>query len=141
MKIVIAADHAGYKLKKKIINYLKEYEVIDVGTDSEESVDYPDYAKKLCQKILNKEADFGITICYTGIGMSIACNRYKNIRCSKVNSCKEAKLTREHNNSNVLALSARMPFFKVKSIIKTYLKTNYSNEKRHERRISKLDEN
>ena len=86
MKIGIVSDHRGYELKQDIINELKEYEIIDYGTYSNESVDYPDYAFKLGQKINEKEVEKGIAICGSGIGISIACNKVKNIRCAKVSN-------------------------------------------------------
>ena len=140
MKIGIACDHAGYVKKEKLIKYLKKkkYEVIDFGTDSKMSVDYPDYAKKVGSAINNGEIELGILICYTGIGMSIAANKIDNIRCAKVDNVKEAKLTRLHNNSNVLALSARKYLFEMKDIVDKFLTTKFSEEERHIRRINKL---
>lgn len=140
MKIGIACDHAGYVKKEKLIKYLKKkkYEVIDFGTDSKMSVDYPDYAKKVGSAINNGEIELGILICYTGIGMSIAANKIDNIRCAKVDNIKEAELTRLHNNSNVLALSARKYLFEMKDIVDKFLTTKFSEEERHIRRINKL---
>ena len=140
MKIGIASDHAGFVKKEKLVKYLKKkhYEVVDYGTDSKMSVDYPDYAKKVCYGINNNEVEIGILICYTGIGMSIAANKVDNIRCAKVDNVKEAELTRLHNNSNVIALSARKSMFEIKDIIDKFLKTNFSNEERHIRRVNKL---
>lgn len=140
MKVGIASDHAGYNKKEKLIKYLKKkkYEVIDYGTNSTTSVDYPDYAKKLCNGIKNNEIELGILICYTGIGMSIAANKIDGIRCAKVDNVKEAMLCRLHNNSNVIALSARKCMFELKDILDKFLKTNFSNEERHIRRVNKL---
>ena len=94
--IGIASDHAGYEVKKEIIEFLKSnnYDVIDYGTDSNESVNYPNYAFKIGEDVVNKKIEKGILICKTGIGMSIACNKVKGIRCSKVDSKEEAILTR-----------------------------------------------
>lgn len=141
MKIAVACDHAGLKQKNKIIQYLKQKgnEVIDLGTNDSNSVDYPDYAHKLCNSILDKKADLGIVICKTGIGMDMACNKVKGIRCAKPFNKSEAKLTRSHNDANVLALSAGMNFYRVKGIVKAFLNTPFSNEERHIRRIGKLD--
>ena len=140
MKIGIASDHAGYKQKEKIKKYLSNYEVIDFGTDSAlVSVDYPDYAHKLCNAINNKEVDVGIAICKTGIGMSIACNKVKGIRCAKPNNAKEMKLSRMDNDSNVVAFSADISMFSVKRILKAFLNTPFSNLERHIRRIGKLE--
>lgn len=138
--IGIASDHAGYLVKKELINYLKElnYDVIDYGTDSEESVDYPVYAFKVGEAVINKEVEKGILICKTGIGMSIACNKVKGIRCSKVDNKEEAELTRLHNDSNVLALSAMKNIEELKEIIKIYLDTDFSNGERHLNRIKEI---
>lgn len=143
MKIGIASDHAGYKTKEILIEYLKQlnYGVVDYGTNSLESVDYPKYAYKVCDGIQESKIDLGILICYTGIGMSIAANKRKGIRCSKVDTVNEAKLTREHNNSNVLALSALKDINLLKDIVKTYLETEFSNDERHIRRINMLEDN
>ena len=141
MKIGITNDHAGVDTKKKIEKYLKRLgqEVYNYGTDTKESVDYPDQAKKLTDAILKGEVDYGIAICTTGIGISIACNRVKGIRCAKVNDVKEAKLTRIDNDANVLALSANMPMYKIKDIIDVFFTTPFSEMGRHKRRIEKLD--
>ena len=140
MKIGIASDHKGFVMKKEIISFLKQfdYEVIDYGTNSEESVDYPDYAHRLCDALNQGKIEFGIAICYTGIGMSIACNKEKGIRAAKVCNRLEAELTREHNDANVLVLSAMMSMEEVKEIISIFLKTKFSMEERHIRRIGKL---
>ena len=109
-KIVIGCDHAGFELKKKVVDHLAEmgYEVIDVGTDSTESCDYPIFASKLCQKLQNGEADLGILVCGTGIGMSMAANKHKGIRAACCSDTFSARLTRLHNNANVLCLGARV---------------------------------
>ena len=102
MKIGLASDHRGYKLKQQLINELKNrnYEVIDYGTNSEESTDYPDYAFKLGESIVNKNADFGVAICGSGIGISIACNKVKGIRCAKVDSIGDVIATRNDNETS-----------------------------------------
>lgn len=138
-KIYIANDHAGYDLKIEICRYLKElkYDVIDLGTDGKDSVDYPDFAYKLAQNI--KKDDFGILICGSGIGISIAANRHKNIRAALCDSEIYAKLSREHNDANVLCLGGRLlGIDRVKSIVDTFLNTNFSNGVRHINRIEKL---
>ena len=142
MKIGLACDHGGYKLKEKIKKYLEsiKIETVDYGTNSLESVDYPDYAHKLCDGINSKEVDFGIAICSTGIGISIACNKVKGIRCAKVSSIKEAKLTRLDNDSNCLALNGETPVFLAKDIVDTFINTEFSNLERHIRRINKLEQ-
>ena len=102
------------------------------------SVDYPDYAFKIGESIANKGIKLGILICKTGIGMSIACNKVRGVRCAKVDNVEEAKLTRLHNNSNVIAISALNK--NALEIVKTFLDTEFSNEERHIRRINKITE-
>ena len=140
MKIGIGNDHRGYELKKQITEYLESlgYDVINYGSDSEESVDYPIYAFKVGEAIKNKEIDRGILICRTGIGMSIACNKVKGVRCAKVNNPREAKLTRLDNNANVVALNERMHVFEAKDILDIFLTTKYQKEERFQRRIDKI---
>ena len=138
--IGIGSDHAGYELKEKIKEYLNEldYPVIDYGTMVNTSVDYPDYAFKVGESIASKGIQLGILVCKTGIGMSIACNKVKGVRCAKVDNVEEAYLTRFHNNSNVLAISSMNP--NALEIVKTFLETKFSNEERHIRRINKISE-
>lgn len=140
MKIGIANDHRGYKLKLKLVDYLKKkgYEVTDYGTDSTVSVDYPDYGILLGEKVRDKEVDYGIAICGSGIGISIACNKVKGVRCAKVNNTREAKLCRQDNNANIIALNEKMYVFEAKDIIDTFLKTEYKEEERYQRRIDKI---
>lgn len=138
MKIGIVNDHRGLKLKNYIKNNLKECEIINYGTDSEASVDYPDYAFKLGEKIINKEVDLGIAICGSGIGISIACNKVKGIRCAKVNEIEDVEATRNDNDSNVIALSAKTNPEKAIELIKKFIETPFSNEERHIRRIEKI---
>jgi len=142
MKIAIASDHKGYHLKTTLLTYLikKGYEIIDVGTDSVIATDYPKYAFGLCEKIKNQEADFGIVICGTGIGISIACNKVKGIRCAKVDNIKEAELTRLDNDANVLALNGNMYVYKAKDIVDVFLKTNFSGATRHQNRIKMISD-
>ena len=138
--IGIASDHAGYEVKQKIIDFLEKnnYKVIDYGTNSTDSVDYPNYAFKIGTDVVNKKIEKGILICKTGIGMSIACNKVKGIRCSKVDTKEEAYLTRFHNDSNVLAISAMKELSEIEEIIKIYLETPFSNEEKHLRRIKEI---
>ena len=140
MKIGIANDHRGYKLKLKLVDYLKKkgYEVTDYGTDSTVSVDYPDYGILLGEKVRDKEVDYGIAICGSGIGISISCNKVKCVRCAKVNNTREAKLCRQDNNANIIALNEKMYVFEAKDIIDTFLKTEYKEEERYQRRIDKI---
>lgn len=141
MKVSIASDHRGIKRKKEIIIFLKKQniEVVDLGPNSEESVDYPIYAFKVCDSINNKESDLGILLCGTGIGMSIAANKVNGIRCAKVNNVHDTVLTREHNNANVIALSANDALFKTKKIVNAFINTSFSNDERHIRRIEMLE--
>ena len=109
MKIGIATDHRGVDLKQKLIIFLTEkgYNVVDYGTNSSDSVDYPDYAFKVGEAVRDKKIDQGILICGTGIGMSIALNKMKDIYCAKVSTNSEAALAKSHNNANALALSTK----------------------------------
>lgn len=138
MKIGIASDHRGVILKEKIKNYLNDrYQIIDYGTNSIESVDYPQYAYKIGESVRDNKIDLGILICGTGIGMSIACNKVKKVRCAKVTTKEEAFLARSHNNANVIALSENVTNYK--EIIDTFLTTDFSNEEKHIRRIEMID--
>ncbi len=138
MKIGIASDHRGVILKEKIKNYLDDkYKIIDFGTNSIESVDYPKYAFKIGESIKDNKIDFGILICGTGIGMSIACNKVKKVRCAKVTTKEEASLARLHNNANVIALSENTSNYK--EIIDTFLTTEASKEEKHQRRVEMID--
>ena len=140
MKVGISCDHRGYKLKEKLKKYLekKNYDVLDLGTNSTESVDYPDYGILLGEKVRDKEVDLGIVICGTGIGISIAANKVKGVRCAKVANKKEAKLSRLHNNANVIALNEKMFLFEAKDIVDAFLQTKYIPSERFERRIEKI---
>ena len=138
--IYIGSDHAGFQMKEKLKNYLTKnsYCFEDVGTHSIESCDYPIIAKSLCEKITND--DIGILICGTGIGMSIAANRFKNIRAGLCTTKKQAEMTRRHNNANVLVLQGRdMCYLKNISILKTFLLTSFEGG-RHEKRVNMLSE-
>ena len=142
MKIAIASDHRGYDLKSELISYLKKsnVEIIDCGTDSTESVDYPLYAFKLSTEVVNKNVDFGIVICGTGIGISIACNKVKGIRCAKVSTVDEARHTREDNDANVLALHGDMAVSDAIKIVDAFINTDFSNLEKHIRRIKMITE-
>ncbi len=140
MKIGIVSDHRGFNLKKELLEYLKKenYEVFDYGSYSTESVDYPKYGFILGEKVSNHEVDFGIAICGSGIGISIACNKVKNIRCAKVDNSLEAYHTRMDNDSNIIAISGEMDVEKAIDIIKVFLNTGFSNSERHIRRIKQI---
>ena len=140
MKLSIGSDHAGYDLKKQIFEYLKKegHIVIDQGTYNKDSVDYPDFAEWVVKDVQNKEADYGILVCYTGIGMSMAANKARGIRAALVGKVEDAVLTREHNNANVLCLSAKNTSVEdAFEIIKAFLSTDFAGG-RHERRVEKV---
>lgn len=141
MKVGIATDHRGFLIKAELIDFLNSigYKTIDYGTNSDEPVDYPEYAFKVGEAVRDKKIDMGILICRTGIGMSIACNKVEGVRCAKVDSVEEAALTRIDNDSNVIALSYAKTITEMKEIIKTFLEMNFSNEERHIRRINMIN--
>jgi len=142
MKIAIANDHAGTEYKFKIKEHLEEkgYEVTDFGTDDTASVDYPDYAEKVANAIRNGQADLGILICGTGVGMSIAANKFRGIRASLCGDCFSAEMTRRHNDSNILCLGARVIGLDLaKRIVDTYVEACYEGG-RHAKRLAKIEE-
>lgn len=137
MKIAIGSDHAGYDLKETIKNYLieKGYEVIDKGTNSKESVDYPIFAESVAETVAKGEADKGIVICGTGIGISISANKVKGIRAALCANEYMVRMARKHNDANVLALGARVLGVDLAlSIVETFLNTEFEGG-RHERRV------
>ncbi len=143
MKIAIGNDHAAMEMRNRVIEELKKlgHEVIDCGTDNSNSVDYPDYAKKVAESVIDKKAERGILICGTGIGMSIAANRFPQIRCSLCTDTFSAEMARAHNDANVLSLRARKQDPEVNiDVLKIWLDTPFSNEERHIKRIKKLSE-
>ena len=139
MKIVIGSDHGGYELKLEIIKHLTErgFEVKDIGCDSPASCDYPIYAKAAAKEIQSGDAELGILICGTGIGMSMAANKEDGIRAALCHDVFSAKATREHNDANVLCLGARVigPGLAL-MVVDTFVDTPFSNDERHLRRIS-----
>jgi ribose 5-phosphate isomerase B len=140
MRIAIGADHAGYELKEIIKHTLDELRTPyrDFGTDSEESVDYPDFAAKVGRGVAAGEFDRGILICGTGIGMALAANKVTGVRAAPVMDLETARLAREHNNANVLALGARVtPPERALDIVRTFLRTDFEGG-RHERRLNKV---
>lgn len=140
MKIALGADHGGYQLKEDIKKFLDSQNISyeDVGCDCDQSVDYPDYALPVAEKVASGECDRGILICGTGIGMSIAANKVKGIRCALVHDLFSAKATREHNDTNVLAMGARVigPGVALE-IVKVWLGTEFEGG-RHTNRIDKI---
>lgn len=140
MKIGITNDHRGLYVKQFLTEYLTSlgYNVIDYGADSQEPADFPDYAKKLGLGLVSNEAELGIAICGTGIGMSIALNKMKGIYCAKVSTKSEAALCKSHNNANVIAISEEMDKEMMKEVIKTFLETPFSNIDRYKRRNDKI---
>jgi len=148
MKIAVASDHAGFEIKKQLVEKLeKEYKIIDFGNFSDKSCDYPDYAAKVAEAVRRKDADRGILICGSGIGMSIVANKFKGIRAGLCFSEETAKLIAEHNFANIICLPARIKVCgenltseKLFSWIKIWLETKSSEEERHIGRIKKIEE-
>lgn len=141
MKVAIACDHGGYLLKPVLTDYLEKnkIEYVDFGTDGTQSVDYPDYALPAAECVALGECDFGILICGTGIGMSIAANRHKGIRAALCTTELHARFTRLHNNANVLCLGARVTGVELAlAIVDTFLSTEFEGG-RHQRRIDLLN--
>ena len=141
LRLAIAADHGGVEVKQAVHAHLskKGHIVQDFGAHSHESVDYPDFAETVAREVLNGGADFGVLVCRSGIGMSIAANRYPQIRAALVTNAEDAKVTRQHNNSNVLVLAQNhVPAAQVGAIIEAFLNTPFEGG-RHERRVEKLD--
>ena len=139
-KISIACDHGGLELKNAIIKHFKRtYQFVDVGTYTNLSCDYPDYAIKACELVRDKQVDFGIVICKSGIGMSIVANKVKGVRCALLVNEVNASLCHQHNNANVIALGANdVSKRKAYKIIKAYDEATF--EQRHQRRIDKINE-
>ena len=141
MKVSIGCDHSALELKNALIEHLKKegYEVLDKGTYTKESCDYTDYGYMVAKDIKDGKADRGIVICFTGIGMSMIANKVKGVRCALVCNKDAAILTREHNDSNCLALSAKYTGLAfAKEIVDTWLTTEFSHNERHQRRIDKI---
>ncbi|MDF0726619.1 ribose 5-phosphate isomerase B [Cytobacillus sp. S13-E01] len=140
MKVAIASDHGGLNIREEIKKLMDEMEIeyIDFGCECDTSVDYPDYAVPVAEKVANGEVDRGILICGTGIGMSIAANKVKGIRCALVHDTFSAKATREHNDSNVLAMGERVigPGL-ARDIAQIWLTTEFEGG-RHEKRVNKM---
>lgn len=143
MRVGIAYDHRGMEFNAMITRILKNlgYDVINYGPKKLDPLDdYPDFAFALGKAVAKGEVDRGILVCRTGIGMSIACNKVKGIRCAKVSSVEEARLTRVDNNANVLSLSYELSEKRMARIIEVFLKTKYSPHPRHHKRVQKIDD-
>ena len=142
MKIAIGSDHGGFLLKQAVKDHLKEkkIEFVDVGCDVPMSCDYPIYAKKVTDMIKNGEADLGILVCGTGIGMSMAANKEKGIRAALCHDSYSAKVTREHNDANVLCMGARVigPGYAL-TVVDAFLESSFSGDERHARRLSMFE--
>jgi len=142
MKIAIGADHAGYELKEKIKQRLAQEgnDVHDKGTNSTESVDYPDFARLVGEEVARKEADLGVLVCGSGIGMSIAANKVPGVRAAHVTNMYEAQMAREHNNANVVTVGSRvLDEWTAIQAVETFLHTPFAGG-RHERRVQKIME-
>ncbi|GGL56889.1 ribose 5-phosphate isomerase B [Sporolactobacillus putidus] len=140
MKIVIGSDHAGFKLKEILIDYLQEngFQIIDLGTYSDESVDYPVYGEKVARSVVNHQTDLGIAICGTGIGIGIAANKVPGCRAVICSEPYSAKMSRQHNDANVLAIGSRVVGVEAaKMIVDTWLKTEFLGG-RHAQRIDMI---
>lgn len=140
--IAIGCDHGGYELKKEILDYLDKEGIAykDFGTDNSDAVDYPDFARPVCQAVIDGEAEKGILICGTGIGISMAANKMKGIRAALVHDVFSAEATRLHNNANVLCMGGRVIAGGLAiKITDTFLKTDFSGDERHARRINKIE--
>ncbi|MBQ9104125.1 MAG: ribose 5-phosphate isomerase B [Clostridia bacterium] len=141
MKIAIGCDHGGINLKPELIKYLesKGVEYIDFGCYDKNSVDYVDYAIKVSKSVQSKECDLGILICGTGIGMSIVANKFKGIRCGHCHDAFSAKMTRLHNNANILAFGERVIGVGLMTeIVENFIFTDFSGDERHIRRVEKI---
>lgn len=141
MKIGIATDHNGVNEKKVIIEELNKLniEVVDYSPTNNATDDYPDYAVLVANAVKESEVNLGVLMCGTGIGMSIAANKVDTIRCAKVSNIDEARLAKEHNNANIVALSYKENIEDLINMITTFINTPFSNEERHARRVEKIN--
>lgn len=140
MVVAIASDHRGVEYKLEIIKYLKEkgLHTIDCSTENTPTDDYPDFAFEVCKKVVSKEANIGILVCRTGIGMSIAANKVKGIRCAKINSIEDAILSRNDNGANVMTFNFTEDIEKIKQYINAFIEADVINDERHKRRVEKI---
>ncbi len=142
MKIGLCSDHRGFYLKSELIKFLREkgYEIVDYGTDSDESVDFPDFAFKLGDAIVNGDVTMGIAICGTGIGMSIALNKVRGVVCGKISNASEAMLCRSHNNANCIAMSEDISYDNACDMVMKFINTPFSNMPKYVRRNKKISD-
>ena len=138
MKIAIATDHNGVEQKKYLKTTLKVYYFIDNSPNNTPTYDYTVFSFSVAQSVINKEADLGILMCGTGIGMSIAANKVRGIRCAHCSDISQAHLAREHNNANIIALSYKQNLNELMLMIKEFIETTPSTEERHTRRVNKI---
>ena len=140
MKIGIANDHGGVDLKNKLIPFLEEkgYEVINYGSDTTERVDYPIYGFKVAEALKNKEIDYGIAICKSAIGMSVACNKVKGARCGKVDSVYDAEHGKSNDYINIIAISGSLDIEEAKVLVDTFIKTKHKEDTRYYERVEKI---
>jgi len=142
MKVVVGSDHAGFELKEQVAAFAREFgcQVMDVGTDnSTDAVDYPDYAESVCKAIINNQAERGILICGSGVGASVAANKYSGIRAGLCHDTYSAHQGVEHDDMNVLVLGGRIIGLALaREVVKEYLSAHFTNEDRHRRRLEKI---
>ncbi len=140
MKIGIANDHRAYEVKEQLKSLLDDFDIIDYGCYSDERIDYPKYAITLGNAVVNKEVDLGIVMCGTGIGVSIACNKVKGIRCAKIDNKAEAKSAKEHNDANVLAFSAQSHTAEeIKEMVDIFLNSTLLSDPSYKIRIKQVE--
>lgn len=140
MRIYVGADHAGFQLKEHVRGWLEAHghEVVDVGTHAEDSVDYPDYAREVALAVGSGEADFGVLVCGTGIGMAIAANKFPGVRAVQASDPEMAQMARRHNDANILTLAGRyLAPEKANEVLEAFLSAEYEGG-RHQRRIDKI---
>jgi ribose 5-phosphate isomerase B len=142
MKVAVGADHAGFELKDHLARLLKEqgHEVVDLGTNSSASVDYPDYAQRVAEEVAAGGAERGLLVCGTGIGVAIAANKIRGVRAANCNDLYTAQMCRAHNDANVLTLGARVVGLGVaEEIVRIFLATPWEEGPRHVRRVGKIE--
>jgi ribose 5-phosphate isomerase B len=142
MNLYIGSDHAGYSMKNSLKEYLmgEGHDVVDVGTFSEDSVDYPDIAREVSEKVLENPGAFGVLVCGTGIGMQMTANKLKGIRATVATNENMAEMSRKHNDANVITLGGRTTDLELaKKIVDKFLATEFENEERHVRRVGKIE--